>query len=392
MNRLYHRTDYEVRHFALDECVAEITETDSVTTLCNLTGAHYGFALANNSFGVYNNRKRLWKSRSRFQIVTMTSYSISSDGSRQLIIGFSNGLMEARSEATGEVCATETFAVGVAGIVKADLRGDGKEALVIVLSDGSVKGYVPAEMELVNTLSSGSLEEDTLRELNLQKQQLLRDLKNFESTGGAKPATVPVPQPAREEKPPEKQRGKRVSKKEKALAYPSEEDQDKERANHEERASSDDLERLKRPTSSRTKPVVVADRFPSVKTHSEGTVPGGSGPVETVMFDSKEDEDASATSRAKSAEKRHTSKVHLPSLTPRKSEPGISPTVPSARGGDDPPVRCSISAKYDPQNLTKSGCYLHIDTTLPDTRIQLINLRAEKVFEEDVAMYGVESR
>lgn len=57
----------------------------------------------------------------------------------------------------------------ISAIVEADYRLDGKTEIICCSNNGSVRGYLPAENELRNKISSQE-EEIALRELNERKQ------------------------------------------------------------------------------------------------------------------------------------------------------------------------------------------------------------------------------
>ena len=50
--------DFEIRIFAEDEILAEITETEAVTALAPVEGGRFGYALANGTVGVYEKTTR----------------------------------------------------------------------------------------------------------------------------------------------------------------------------------------------------------------------------------------------------------------------------------------------------------------------------------------------
>lgn len=53
--------DFDIRVFNEDEIIAEMTETDVITGLCPISGARFGYALANGTVGVYDNSVRHWR-------------------------------------------------------------------------------------------------------------------------------------------------------------------------------------------------------------------------------------------------------------------------------------------------------------------------------------------
>ena len=50
--------DFEIRIFAEDEILAEITETEVVTAITSVEEGRYGYALANGTVGVYEKTTR----------------------------------------------------------------------------------------------------------------------------------------------------------------------------------------------------------------------------------------------------------------------------------------------------------------------------------------------
>ena len=50
--------DFEIRIFAEDEILAEITETEAVTAITPVEEGRYGYALANGTVGVYEKTTR----------------------------------------------------------------------------------------------------------------------------------------------------------------------------------------------------------------------------------------------------------------------------------------------------------------------------------------------
>ena len=50
--------DYEIRVFANDEILTEITETEAVTALVPVQDGRFGYALANGTVGVYEKTTR----------------------------------------------------------------------------------------------------------------------------------------------------------------------------------------------------------------------------------------------------------------------------------------------------------------------------------------------
>ncbi|KAK7098674.1 BBSome complex member BBS2-like [Littorina saxatilis] len=175
--------DFDIRVFREDEIIAEMTETETITALCKMQDSRFGYALANGTVGVYDRSTRYWRIKSKNQAISIQGYDLDSDGVDELITGWSNGKIDARSDRTGEVIFKDNFSQAVAGIVKGDYRMDvtsSMEQLICVSVDGEVRGYNPASQSLAGNLMDTNIEQDTIRELSQRKQNLLLELKNYE--------------------------------------------------------------------------------------------------------------------------------------------------------------------------------------------------------------------
>ena len=67
------------------------------------------------------------------------SYDLNHDGVPELITGWTNGKIDARSDRTGEVIYKDSFSNAVAGIVTSDYKQDGKEQLICCSIEGEGK-------------------------------------------------------------------------------------------------------------------------------------------------------------------------------------------------------------------------------------------------------------
>ncbi|MGH0148366.1 UNVERIFIED_CONTAM: hypothetical protein FKN15_012687 [Acipenser sinensis] len=83
--------DYDIRVFKEDEMIAEMTETETVTSLCRMHGSRFGYALANGTVGVYDRTARYWRIKSKNQAMSIHAFDLNSDGVCELITGWSNG-------------------------------------------------------------------------------------------------------------------------------------------------------------------------------------------------------------------------------------------------------------------------------------------------------------
>lgn len=53
--------DFDIRVFDEDEIIAEMTETDAISSLCTMAGTKFGYALSNGTVGVYDRTTRYWR-------------------------------------------------------------------------------------------------------------------------------------------------------------------------------------------------------------------------------------------------------------------------------------------------------------------------------------------
>uniref|UniRef100_A0A2K5DIL9 Bardet-Biedl syndrome 2 protein homolog n=1 Tax=Aotus nancymaae TaxID=37293 RepID=A0A2K5DIL9_AOTNA len=172
--------DFDIRVFKEDEIVAEMTETEVVTSLCPMYGSRFGYALSNGTVGVYDKTARYWRIKSKNHAMSIHAFDLNSDGVNELITGWSNGKVDARSDRTGEVIFKDNFSSAIAGVVEGDYRMDGHIQLICCSVDGEIRGYLPGMAEMRGNLMDTSVEQDLIRELSQKKQNLLLELRNYE--------------------------------------------------------------------------------------------------------------------------------------------------------------------------------------------------------------------
>ncbi|XP_065134991.2 BBSome complex member BBS2 [Paramisgurnus dabryanus] len=179
--------DFDIRVFREDELVTEMSENETVTSLCHMHGSRFGYALANGTVGVYDRTARYWRIKSKNHAMSIHAFDLNADGVVELITGWSNGKIDARSDRTGEVIFKDNFSSSVAGLVEGDYRMDGQIQLICTSVEGEVRGYLPASKEMKGNLMDASVEQDLIRELSQRKQNLLLELRNYEENAKAVP-------------------------------------------------------------------------------------------------------------------------------------------------------------------------------------------------------------
>ncbi|XP_073707130.1 BBSome complex member BBS2 [Garra rufa] len=179
--------DFDIRVFREDELVTEMAENETVTSLCHMHGSRFGYALANGTVGVYDRTARYWRIKSKNHAMSIHAFDLNADGVVELITGWSNGKIDARSDRTGEVIFKDNFSSSVAGVVEGDYRMDGQIQLICTSVEGEVRGYLPASKEMKGNLMDASVEQDLIRELSQRKQNLMLELRNYEENAKAVP-------------------------------------------------------------------------------------------------------------------------------------------------------------------------------------------------------------
>ncbi|XP_069575526.1 BBSome complex member BBS2 isoform X1 [Brachyistius frenatus] len=198
--------DFDIRVFKEDALVSEMTENETVTSLCHMHGSRFGYALANGTVGLYDRTARYWRIKSKNHAMSIHAFDLNADGVVELITGWSNGKVgshrrettlipsgrgsvipflflfqiDARSDRTGEVIFKDNFSSSVAGVVEGDYRLDGEKQLICTSIEGEVRGYLPASKDLKGNLMDSSVEQDLVRELSQRRQNLLLELRNYE--------------------------------------------------------------------------------------------------------------------------------------------------------------------------------------------------------------------
>uniref|UniRef100_A0A8C8H567 BBSome complex member BBS2 n=1 Tax=Oncorhynchus tshawytscha TaxID=74940 RepID=A0A8C8H567_ONCTS len=173
--------DFDIRVFKEDELVSEIAENEYI--VCH----RFGYALANGTVGVYDRTARYWRIKSKNHAMSIHAFDLNADGVVELITGWSNGKIDARSDRTGEVIFKDNFSSSVAGVVEGDYRMDGQIQLICTSVEGEVRGYLPASKEMKGNLMDSSVEQDLIRELSQRRQNLLLELRNYEENAKAVP-------------------------------------------------------------------------------------------------------------------------------------------------------------------------------------------------------------
>ncbi|KAJ8613369.1 hypothetical protein CTAYLR_002287 [Chrysophaeum taylorii] len=129
--------DYDIKLLDGEEPVVEVTEADRVTALAALSEDRFAFGLANGTLGVYHRHKRVWRVKSKHELVAVQVVE------QAVVSGWANGAVTSRNAETGASLFRATYG-SVAAILLGDLRGgDGPPQVIVCSRDGEVRGLVP---------------------------------------------------------------------------------------------------------------------------------------------------------------------------------------------------------------------------------------------------------
>ena len=78
---------------------------------------------ANGAIGLYCRGQRQWRVKSRHFPTAICAYDITGDGEEEIIVGWSNGLMEARCQRMGQVVFQDQQKTSVAALLKVSSFG-----------------------------------------------------------------------------------------------------------------------------------------------------------------------------------------------------------------------------------------------------------------------------
>lgn len=130
--------DFAIRAFKSEELLFDINETAKVTNLTPLRKSLYGFGLSSGTAGSYNKKSRIWKTKYKSKINSVSSYDFDRDGVMELAIGLHAGSFEIRGDSTGELFFTyDNDNVPFASVNKYDYRIEKKDQLICTWTDGS---------------------------------------------------------------------------------------------------------------------------------------------------------------------------------------------------------------------------------------------------------------
>ena len=157
-------------------------ESSPVTHLYDLGDSRLGFALKNGAIGVYYGDTKLWKHQLKDKVTSIAKFDISDNTMTTpkicMIVGWANGMIEARNIETGNIEWQTNVAMkeSIAGIVIGDLRGDGKDQLITVTTNGLITAWIPKTQEIEKQINDTGTQISYADEQKLQQKIAERDV------------------------------------------------------------------------------------------------------------------------------------------------------------------------------------------------------------------------
>lgn len=184
----------EIRVFKDDAILFDLQETDAIRCLCHLGRNCFAYALTNGTVGVYVGRDRVWRIKSKNEVIALAAFDANCDGRLELVTGWSSGKVDVRCIQTGQVLFKEQLKQPVAGLLVVDYDQDGHTELIVLSISGQVRAWQSTlesdAMGAALALSSDSgrrlkviEQQQRLAQLMRKKQQMSIELRTYESSG-----------------------------------------------------------------------------------------------------------------------------------------------------------------------------------------------------------------
>ena len=117
----------------------EVAEAHTVSALAHVARGRFAYALGNGTVGMYDERARQWRVKSKYDATSVAAYDLDGDGLPELVSGWSNGKVEVRRAGGGEVVFRTHLAASSAALLRGDYRMDGRDMLLAVSVDGEAR-------------------------------------------------------------------------------------------------------------------------------------------------------------------------------------------------------------------------------------------------------------
>ncbi|KAI6177749.1 Bardet-Biedl syndrome 2 protein-like protein [Aphelenchoides bicaudatus] len=150
----------------------ELNEGDPTTVLCTIQQGSFAFGLVNGVIGIYRRWERLWRVKTKNQICALLVFPHMDNGGLALSCVWHNGKIDVRNVENGENYRKMQLDGDVVSVFKADVLQTGSPQLILVYSNGKIRGVTlnPDEDEEDNDLTQ-------LHEFGQKKHMLMEELR-----------------------------------------------------------------------------------------------------------------------------------------------------------------------------------------------------------------------
>ncbi|KAI1724869.1 ciliary BBSome complex subunit 2, middle region domain-containing protein [Ditylenchus destructor] len=150
----------------------EFDEGDPTMALCALRVGTFAFGLSSGVVGVYSNGERMWRVKTKSQIVSLLCFP----DTDHVVCVWHNGKIDIRSSESGEINCKDQIDGEMVAAFLADINGTGSLQLGLVYKNGQVHGIEYRK----DAEGSADDAQKLMREYGQRKHNLLEELKNYE--------------------------------------------------------------------------------------------------------------------------------------------------------------------------------------------------------------------
>ncbi|KAA6393599.1 MAG: hypothetical protein EZS28_010877 [Streblomastix strix] len=137
-----------IQFFKRDEAIFAISETEEILSLTSLAQGVFAYTLASNTVGVYLGTSPGWRHTYPHSVASIQAFDCDGDGDNEVIIGLSDGSLEARRMMNGEILSSGKMEDNIVAMVRWQTSITDIPRLAICTRDGVVKGYRPSQIAL----------------------------------------------------------------------------------------------------------------------------------------------------------------------------------------------------------------------------------------------------
>jgi Ciliary BBSome complex subunit 2, middle region/Ciliary BBSome complex subunit 2, N-terminal/Ciliary BBSome complex subunit 2, C-terminal len=152
--------DYSIRVFKGEYQWLDVTESAAVVKLAAFSTRMFAFGLANGTIGAYLVKARAWSYKTKEKIISIVPFNDSRNDPFAFIFVYASGLIEARELVKGTVIGSEKLGTPLVYGVRCDYRMQGSEQLLVVQTNGGVKGFDVNNKPLVVIKKEGEKENE----------------------------------------------------------------------------------------------------------------------------------------------------------------------------------------------------------------------------------------